>query len=147
MLYILIFRYSQILMLILQGIGAKEPHSIPAQKAWTSLNRDVLTYKGISYITQNCSINIHLYHHAWFDFRNRRDAYSDYFENSINATKVHKMWSLDYLKPKFPKSYSENCWGVSDSDSIDGLSIYGRLIGKKMLIMIVFNRLYLMGRT
>ena len=108
-------------MLLLQGIGAKEPHSVPAEKTWTSFRRDVLTYKGTSYITTNAPIFIHQFSHAWYDFRNRWVAYTDYYENSVNATKAHKMWTLDFLKPKFPKSYSENCWGVSDSDSVDGL--------------------------
>ena len=113
-------------MLLLQAIGAKETHSIPAEKAWTSFKRDVFIYKEISYITES-ELNIlfiHQYSHAWFDFRNRRDAYTNYFENSVNATKAHMIWTLDFLKPKFPKSYSENSWGLTASDSADGSSIY-----------------------
>lgn len=108
-------------MLLLQAIGTKEPHSVPAEKTWTSFRRDLLTYKGTSYITTNAPLFIHQFSHAWYDFRNRRDAYTNYYENTVNATKVHMEWTLDFLKPKFPQSYSENSWGITASDSAFGM--------------------------
>lgn len=116
-------RYCELLMLLLQAIGAQDPHSVPAQKTWTSFRRDVLTYSNIEYITTNAPLFIHQFSHAWYDFRDRRDAYTDYYENSVNATKVHMMWTLDYLRPKFPLSYSQTLWGITASDSAKGIQI------------------------
>ena len=44
----------------------------------------------------------------------KRDAYTDYFENSIKATKAHKLFCLS-LHERFP-DYSEDLWGISASD-------------------------------
>ena len=108
-------------MLVLQGVGAKGYNSVPAQQAWTSFRRELLTYKNISYITTNAPLFIHQFSHAWYDLRGRRDAYTDYYENSVNATKVHMQWSIDYLAPRFPGAYSEVQWGITASDSAKGI--------------------------
>lgn len=108
------------MMLLLQAVGATGNHAVPAQKTWTSFRRDVLTYKGTTYITTDAPLFIHQFSHAWYDFRDRHDAYTDYFENTVNATKVHKQWTLDYLRPRFPQSYGENLWGITASDSAHG---------------------------
>ena len=113
------------MMLLLQAVGTKSSNAVPAAKLWSSFKRQVLTYKNMSYITTGAPIFIHQYSHAWFDFRGRHDAYTNYFENSINATKVHKQWSLDYLAPKFPGAYSDVQWGVSASDSAKGYLAWG----------------------
>src|ERR1019366_10215481 len=53
--------------------------------------------------------------HAWFDFRNKRDAYADYFNNSITATEAHKEFCLS-LAGEFV-DYDDNLWGITSSDS------------------------------
>src|SRR5207247_1888433 len=65
----------------------------------------------------------HQYSQAWFDFRNKRDAYADYFENSVKATKAHKLFCLS-LRDRFP-DYSENLWGISASDYVKGYTAWG----------------------
>lgn len=115
-------RYCELLMLLLQGIGTNnQANSVPAEKTWNSFKRDILTYKNISYITTNAPLFIHQFSHAWYDFRGRRDAYTDYYENSVNATLVHMKWSLEYLAPRFPGAYSEVQWGITASDSAKGI--------------------------
>jgi hypothetical protein len=65
----------------------------------------------------------HQYSHAWFDFRGKRDKYADYFENSVKATKAHKLFCLS-LRDKFP-DYSGDLWGISASDWEHGYTAWG----------------------
>ena len=80
-------------------------------------------YDGIEYISGNDPLFTHQYSHAWFDFRARRDRYADYFENSIRATRAHKLFCLS-LHDRFP-DYSEDLWGISASDSAHGYTAWG----------------------
>lgn len=61
--------------------------------------------------------------HAWVDFRDKRDAYADYFANSVLATRAHKMFCLS-LNGTF-SDYTENLWGISSSDSQHGFQVWG----------------------
>src|ERR1019366_5606403 len=61
----------------------------------------------------------HQYSHAWFDFRNKRDRYADYFTNSIVATRAHQAFCLSLGKP-----YSNDYWGISASDSQHGYTAW-----------------------
>jgi hypothetical protein len=63
---------------------------------------------------------VHQYSHAWFDFRNKRDHYADYFANSVTATRAHHAFCLDLGKP-----YSDDYWGISASDSQHGYTAWG----------------------
>lgn len=112
-------------MLVLQAVGATSANAVPASKAWSSFRRDLLTYKDIKYITSNAPLYIHQISHAWFDFRDRRDNYTNYFDNSVSATRAHKQWTLDYLVPRFPNAYSDTQWGISRSDSTGGYVSWG----------------------
>jgi hypothetical protein len=62
----------------------------------------------------------HQYSQAWFDFRGKRDAYADYFENSITATRAHKAFCLAH-----PQWYGEDYWGVTASDFRGGYIAWG----------------------
>ena len=66
---------------------------------------------------------IHQYSQAWFDFRDKRDHYADYFQNSIIATDVHRRFCLD-LAEQFP-DYSDDLWGITASDSVRGYVVWG----------------------
>ncbi len=113
--------YCELMMIYLLGIGSPtHPLSPETWKAWT---RPVIKYKGLEYISGNDPIFTHQYSQAWFDFRKKRDAYANYFENSITATKAHKLFCLS-LRDKFP-DYSENLWGISASDYEKGYTAWG----------------------
>ncbi len=113
--------YCELMMIYLLGIGSPtHPLSADTWKAWTL---PVTKYQGIEYISGNDPIFTHQYSQAWFDFRKKRDAYTDYFENSIKATKAHKLFCLS-LRDKFP-DYSENLWGISASDFAKGYTAWG----------------------
>jgi hypothetical protein len=113
--------YCELMMIYLLGIGSPT-HPVPAEtwKVWT---RPTITFQGIAYISGNDPIFTHQYSHAWYDFRNKRDAYANYFDNSILATKAHKLFCLS-LRSEFP-DYSEDLWGSSASDYQKGYTAWG----------------------
>jgi hypothetical protein len=113
--------YCELMMIYLLAIGSPtHPVSPETWKAWT---RPTITYQGITYISGNDPIFTHQYSHAWFDFRGKRDAYTNYFENSVLATKAHKLFCLS-LRPRF-SDYSEDLWGISASDYVKGYTAWG----------------------
>jgi hypothetical protein len=113
--------YCELMMIYLLAIGSPT-HPIPAEswKAWT---RPVIKFEGIEYISGNDPLFTHQYSQAWFDFRGRRDAFANYFENSVKATKAHKLFCLS-LHERFP-DYSDDLWGISASDSAAGYQAWG----------------------
>jgi hypothetical protein len=113
--------YSELMMLYLLAIGA--PANPILATSWNAWSRPILTYQGLTYITSNAPLFIHQYSHAWIDFRNKRDAYVDYFQNSVTATQAHKLFCLS-LASQFP-DYTDNFWGISSSDSVGGYVAWG----------------------
>jgi hypothetical protein len=63
------------------------------------------------------------YSHAWFDFRARRDRYADYFENSVLATRAHRLFCIR-LHDRF-KYFGADLWGITASDSAKGYVVWG----------------------
>ena len=113
--------YCELMMIYLLGIGSPtHPLSPDTWKAWS---RPVIKYQGLEYISGNDPIFTHQYSQAWFDFRKKRDAFTDYFENSVKATRAHKLFCLS-LHDRFP-DYSENLWGISASDYEKGYTAWG----------------------
>ena len=114
--------YSELMMLYLLAIGATV-NPIPAS-AWQAFSRPTLTYQGLTYITNlNAPLFIHQYSHAWFDFRSKQDAYTNYFNNSVTATQAHKLFCVS-LASQF-SDYSNNLWGITSSDSVNGYVEWG----------------------
>jgi len=113
--------YCELMMIYLLAIGSPT-HPLPAS-SWDAWTRPKIQYQGIEYISGNDPIFTHQYSQAWYDFRKKRDAYTDYFENSVKATKAHKLFCLS-LRDKFP-DYSENLWGISASDYVGGYTAWG----------------------
>jgi hypothetical protein len=113
--------FCELMMIYLLAIGSPT-HPVPAS-SWNAWTRPTIKYRGIEYISGNDPIFTHQYSQAWFDFRNKHDAYADYFENSVKATKAHKLFCLS-LHGKFP-DYSENLWGISASDYVKGYTAWG----------------------
>ncbi len=105
--------YSELMMLYLLAIGSPT-FPVPAS-SWNAFSRPLVSFQGYTYITGNAPLFIHQYSHAWFDFRNRQDAYANYFTNSILATEAHKAFCLS-LAGQF-SDYQENLWGITASDS------------------------------
>ena len=113
--------YCELMMIYLLGIGSPT-HPLPPD-TWDAWSRPEMSFAGISYISGKDPLFVHQYSHAFYDFRNRRDAYTDYFENSVKATKVHKRFCLS-LSDRFP-DYSEDLWGITASDYPHGYTAWG----------------------
>ena len=113
--------FCELMMIYLLAIGSPT-HPVPPD-TWNAWTRPTIEFQGIEYISGKDPLFTHQYSHAWYDFRNKRDAYTNYFENSIKATKAHKLFCLS-LHQEFP-DYSEDLWGISASDYEKGYTAWG----------------------
>jgi hypothetical protein len=113
--------YCELMMIYLLGLGSPT-HPI-SSRSWAAWKRPDISYQGYEYISGNDPLFTHQYSQAWFDFRGKRDTYTNYFQNSITATMAHRDFCLS-LNNKFP-DYSERLWGITASDSVSGYRIWG----------------------
>lgn len=113
--------YSELLAMYLLALSS-ETYPIPAA-SWNAWKRPMRDFQGIFYIDANAPLFVHQYSHAWFDFRNRQDAYADYFHNSQRATQAHRLYCMT-LSKEYPW-YGPDMWGVTASDSPHGYRVWG----------------------
>jgi hypothetical protein len=113
--------YSELMTMYLMAIGSPT-HPISAD-TWDALQRPIIDYSGIQYISGIAPLFIHQYAHAWFDFRDKRDLHTNYFTNSIAATRCHQLWCL-VLGQKY-SWIDQDMWGISASDSREGYRVWG----------------------
>lgn len=113
--------YCEHMMLYLMAIGASH-NGIPAE-SWKAWKRPRISYEGFNYINAEAPLFIHQYSHAWIDFRQRRDEFADYYENSVVATRAHRKFCMK-LAGEFP-DYSGELWGITASDSAKGYVVWG----------------------
>ena len=113
--------YCEHMLLYLLAIDSPT-HPIPIE-SWHAWRRPVLEYEGLRFISVNAPLFVHQYSHAWYDFAGKRDRYTDYFENSVRATKAHRLFCFN-LKSRFPE-FSEDLWGITASDSAKGYRAWG----------------------
>jgi hypothetical protein len=111
-------KFCELMMIYLLAIGS--PTHPVAASYWNNFTRPVIHYKGYDYISGDDPLFTHQYSQAWYDFRGKRDAYADYFENSVTATRAHKAFCLSY-----PQWYSEDYWGITASDYQGGYTAWG----------------------
>ena len=110
--------YCELMMIYLLALGSPT-HPVDAA-CWDAFTRPVMEYQGFKYISYSDPLFVHQYSHAYFDFRNKRDKYANYFENSVTATQAHKAFCLSLGEP-----YSADYWGISASDTPHGYSAWG----------------------
>ena len=110
--------YSELMMLYLLAIGSPT-HPVSAD-SWSAFTRPPMTFGPYTYISGRDPLFVHQFSHAWFDFAGQRDAFADYFVNSIVATLAHKAFCLS-LK----RGYTDDYWGVSSSDWEHGYTAWG----------------------
>lgn len=113
--------YSELMTMYLMAIGSPT-HPVPAE-TWNALQRPVVQFGGIEYISGVAPLFIHQYAHAWCDYRDQRDLHTNYFTNSIAATRAHQLWCLTEGR-QFPW-IDQDMWGVSASDSRSGYRVWG----------------------
>lgn len=113
--------YSEHTTMSILGLGA--PENGLDRSYWSTWKREPAgTYAGFHFI-QGPPLFIHQYAHAYFDFRDRRDAFADYYHNSVLATLAQRQFCID-LRPEFP-TWSERLWGLTASDSAGGYKAWG----------------------
>jgi hypothetical protein len=117
--------YSEDTLLYMLAIAS--PTRPIGPESWYALRRDRMTYAGYTFITAaGVPLFMHQYAHAWIDYRHRREergTRTDYFANSIAATRAHRAFCLSLAK-EFP-GYGPNVWGVTASDSARGYVAWG----------------------
>jgi hypothetical protein len=112
--------YSELMTMYLMAIGSPT-HPISA-KTWDALQRPLVNFGGIEYISGVAPLFIHQYAQAWCDFRDQRDRHTNYFTNSIAATRAHQLFCIAL------KSYpwmNQDMWGITASDSREGYRVWG----------------------
>lgn len=110
--------YCELMMIYLLALGSPTHPVDPS--VWNAWTRPEMEYDGYKYISASDPLFVHQYSHAWYDFRNKRDTYANYFTNSITATQAHQAFCLDLGQP-----YSDDYWGISASDSQHGYTAWG----------------------
>ena len=110
--------YCELMMIPLLAIASPTHPVSPA--VWSAWSRPRESFEGLTYIGDRDPLFVHQYSHAWFDFRGVRDAFANYFENSVMATKAHRLFCLSLGAP-----YSPDYWGISASDSEQGYKAWG----------------------
>jgi hypothetical protein len=113
--------YSELMMMYLLGLGSSS-HPLNSD-AWFAWKRTIFEYDGLRYIGSFAPLFVHQYSQAWFDFRGKRDRYTDYFQNSVIATDVHRRFCIE-LNTQF-SDYSNALWGITASDSERGYVVWG----------------------
>ena len=83
----------------------------------------MIQYQGLSYISGSDPLFVHQYSHAWFDFRNKKDSFGNYFQNSITATQAHRLFCLSLSNQFFV--YSPDLCGITASHSKNGYVAWG----------------------
>lgn len=112
--------YAELMGMYLLGLGAPGP-ALPAS-SWTAWRRPVVEANGRRFI-QCAPLFTHQYAQAWFDFRDRRDGYADYFQNSVQATLAQRDWSAAQAN-RHPH-WSTDLWGLTASDGPRGYMGWG----------------------
>ena len=113
--------YNEMMMMYLLGLGS--PTYPLRADAWDAWKRIPFDYEGMRYIGSFAPLFVHQYSQAWFDFRGKRDKYTDYFQNSVTATRVHRRFCME-LHRQFP-DFSADLWGITASDSPNGYVVWG----------------------
>lgn len=113
--------YSEQVLMSLLAVGAVKHPADPS--LWRDWAREPAgSYAGYHYL-QGAPLFIHQYPEAYFDFRGLRDAYADYYRNSVLATRAQRQYCID-LHRRFP-TWGPWLWGVTASDSVKGYRAWG----------------------
>jgi hypothetical protein len=112
-------------ILYMLAIGSPT-HPISA-RSWYAFKRQRMNYAGYSYVTtEGVPLFMHQYPGAWIDYRQRREQRgwrTDYFLNSISATRAHRAFCIS-LAREFP-GYGPDMWGITASDGVKGYMVWG----------------------
>lgn len=114
--------YAEMLMMYIFGLGAPKQYALPVE-SWHSFKRPIKKYKNFSYIcSPGESMFVYQYSHAFIDFRDIKDDYTNYWENSLKA--IVQGYEFCKNNASNSKTYKE-FWGISASDGPLGYRNYG----------------------
>lgn len=113
--------HSEAMILYVLGLGSPSAPLPPA--SWRAWKRPVVSYGDLRFIAGAPPLFLHQFSHAWLDFRGRNDAGTDWFKNSVLATRANRAMCVD-LASRFP-GYGPEMWGVTASDGPSGYTIWG----------------------
>ncbi|MCX5793121.1 MAG: hypothetical protein NTY45_13030 [Elusimicrobia bacterium] len=112
--------YNESMVMYILAMGS--PTYPLIAESWEAIKRPRGKYKGHELIISP-PLFTHQFSHAFIDFRNKRDGFADYFENSVQATLANRQFCID-SSASF-KTYGENSWGLTASIGPDGYKAYG----------------------
>ncbi|HAF94818.1 MAG: hypothetical protein A2X34_10905 [Elusimicrobia bacterium GWC2_51_8] len=112
--------YNESMVMYILAMGS--PTFPLTAKSWTAIRRPRGKYKDHELIISP-PLFTHQFSHAFIDFRNKRDAFADYFENSVQATLANRQFCIDSSKSF--KTYGKDSWGLTASIGPDGYMAYG----------------------
>ena len=116
--------YAEQLMMYILYAGKSDCDIKKARNLYYDFERNVGSYNGKNMIY--CFGNplfIHQFTHAFFDFREYIDERGcDWWQNSVDATLANRQFCIDQ---KWSKTFNENSWGLSATQTIHGYEVYG----------------------
>ena len=112
--------YNESMVMYILALGS--PTFPLAPESWQAIRRPRGKYKGHELILSP-PLFTHQFSHAFIDFRGKRDAFADYFENSVQATLANRQFCIDSAKSF--KTYGKDSWGLTASIGPDGYKAYG----------------------
>lgn len=116
--------YSEHMILQLLALGSPTHPLPPApEAAWHAWRREpVVEYEGMTFLAYP-PLFVHQFSHAWVDFRGVRDDYADYWQNSVLATRAHRLMCMK-LSERFAH-FGPKLWGITSSDYEHGYTAWG----------------------
>jgi len=116
--------YAESMLIYVMAIGSPT-YPIPSS-CWNNINRPLGRYGNYQCIL--CPpLFTHQFSHIWIDFRDKRDDYADYFQNSRQATLANRQFCIDSSRSF--KTYGPDCWGLTACIGPDGYHAYGAAPG------------------
>jgi hypothetical protein len=112
--------YSESAIMYILAMGS--PTFPLTAESWAAIKRTRGKYKGHELILSP-PLFTHQFAHAFIDFRDKRDAFADYFENSVQASLANRQFCIDSAESF--NTYGKNSWGLTASIGPDGYKAYG----------------------
>lgn len=112
--------YNESMVMYILAMGS--PTFPLTGESWAAIKRTRGIYQGHELIISP-PLFTHQFSHAFIDFRGKRDAFADYFENSVQATLANRQFCIDSAESF--KTYGKDSWGLTASIGPDGYKAYG----------------------
>ena len=110
--------------MVIYALAIGSPTHPIINTSWDAFTRPRGRYGNYNFIYCGTgSLFVNQYSHCWIDFRNIKDSYANYWDNSVKATMANRQYCIDNMQAH--KGYGEDCWGLSACIGPDGYKGYG----------------------